>query len=93
MSELPSPATAEVPWSQCACERCTARRAQLLGSGCPCPECQPGSGVDFEARLGSRTVRRRAELRALLAKNDLGGLTAAEEARLDELCSVYVMGT
>jgi hypothetical protein len=94
MPELPSPDPVEVPWPQCACPDCTARREQLVHPrACPCPECQPGRGIDFEAQLGSRTIRRRAELRALLLKNDLGGLTATEEARLDKLCSVYVMGS
>lgn len=92
MSEPLSPVLAEVPWCRCTCPPCTARREQLAHPDeCPCLECQPGSGVDFEKSLGSRAVRRRAELRALLAKNDLGGLTATEEARLDALCHVYLL--
>jgi hypothetical protein len=63
-----------------------------LRDGCPCKECQPGPGIDFDRGAGVRTATRRAELRLLLKKNDEGLLTPAEEDRLDELCHQYLYG-
>lgn len=92
MSETSSPALSAASWAQCSCTRCAARRARLHASGCPCKECQPGPGIDYDRGIGVRTATRRAEMRLLLKKNDQGTLTPAEETRLDELCHQYLYG-
>lgn len=93
MSETVSPVPAVLPWAQCTCERCTRLRAERsLADGCPCKECQPGPGIDFDHGAGVRTATRRAEMRLLLKKNDAGTLTPAEEDRLDYLCHDYIYG-
>jgi hypothetical protein len=46
-------------FTPCGCERCEARRIEhpLVKSGCPCPECQPGPGLDTAARADERLDR------------------------------------
>jgi hypothetical protein len=93
MPEQPSPVLEETTWAQCTCKRCVRRRVERsLADGCPCKECQPGSGIDFDRGAGVRTATRRAELKLLLKKNDAGALTPAEEERLDYLCHDYIYG-
>lgn len=43
----------------CGCQRCEARRIEHppLANGCPCPECQPGPGLDPIARSEERLER------------------------------------
>jgi hypothetical protein len=91
MPEQPSPVLEGVSWAQCLCPPCKARRAERSHApGCPCKECQPGEGIDFDRGHGVRTATRRAEMRLLLKKNDQGNLTPAEADRLDELCHLYL---
>jgi reverse gyrase len=93
MPEQPSPVLSGVTWAQCTCPRCTRRRVQEeLADGCPCEECQPGSGIDFSASLGWRSLLKRKRLQELIQKNDLGGLTPEEEEELDDLCHSYLYG-
>jgi hypothetical protein len=93
MPEQPSPVLESPAWSQCTCKRCKDRRlAAKLLAGCPCKQCQPGDGIDFDRGAGVRTATRRAEMRLLLKKNDAGTLTPAEEDRLDYLCHDYIYG-
>lgn len=68
-------------YEPCRCPKCSVRVLACPGR-CPCPECQPGPGVDFEGRQSLKARKRSARLRALLEKPDP---TAAEDAELEEL--------
>ena len=88
-----SESLAEVSWAQCTCKRCEARRREReAASGCPCPECQPGPGIDYIGNGRVRTATRRAEMALLLKKSDRGTLTDAETQRLDGLLHDYLHG-
>jgi hypothetical protein len=46
-------------FTPCGCQTCEARRIEHppLANGCPCPECQPGPGLDPIARREERLDR------------------------------------
>lgn len=78
-------------FTPCGCERCTARRSKLRdASGCPCPECQPGPGVDHELVRRNSVAVRRARLRELLNEQDFRTLTELEDAELEGLLHLYL---
>jgi hypothetical protein len=46
-------------FTPCGCDRCEARRIEHppLANGCPCPECQPGPGLNPERDRHDRLER------------------------------------
>lgn len=87
---MDSPALEGVSWAQCACAGCKARRQEKkLVHGCPCAECQPGTGIDYNATRWNWTKVRQARMNELLA-DEYGELTPAEQAELDYLVQVYL---
>ena len=88
MAETSSPALEGATWAQCTCKTCAARRQQDSPEpGCPCKECQPGSGIDYGAIRHNVTRRRQARMRVLLQRDPL---TPAEERELDDLLHIYL---
>lgn len=65
--------------AQCSCG---CRTEDAEGPGCPCPECQPGPGLNFVVRR--KHVLRTARIQALLAK---GTLSPEEDRELEALAS------
>lgn len=90
MPELSSPDLAEVSWAQCPCDRCEdRRRKENLAPGCPCPECQPGPGVDHLGNRHRLTVQRKTRMNTLLAI-EWERLTTEEQGELNDLISIYL---
>lgn len=50
--------------------------------GCPCPECQPGPGLDLRRKHNARSLRHSDRLKDLLERSVL---TMQEERELDRL--------
>lgn len=93
MSEQPPPVLEGITWAQCACPGCKDRRAERgHASGCPCPECQPGPGIDHSAGQSRREKLRRERLKVLLARPD-DDLTPEEREEMDDLLSWYIYRT
>ena len=89
MAETASPDLEGPTWAQCTCPRCEARREQESPEpGCPCKECQPGPGLNFESIRWNRVKNRQARLRALLQKDEL---TRREQDELDMLLHLYTL--
>jgi hypothetical protein len=87
MPEQAPGALQEVSWAQCGCKPCAARRRkQGHRPGCPCPECQPGLGIDYGLNRNNRAKARRERMKDLLQR-DL--LSPAEEQELEELLHLY----
>lgn len=72
-------------WFRCACPRCAGRDPDA----CPCPECQPGPGIDHLAGHNRLSVLRRARMTELLDRLD-ETLTTDERDELDHLVSIYL---
>lgn len=53
-------------------------RPEGLEPGCPCPECQPGDGIDHEASQGIRERLTRTRMKELLLKEPLSPEEAEE---------------
>lgn len=70
-------------WGPAQCG-CGCRPEGAHQSGCGCPECQPGPGIDHLAGAGAREVARRARLKELLLIPD-SDLTPEEAEELDEI--------
>lgn len=66
--------------AQCGC----GCRPAGLAPGCPCPECQPGPGIDHTAGRSAKSKQRAARLRHLLQKPE-DELSPDEVAELDGL--------
>lgn len=66
---------------------CGCRPAGATEPGCPCPECQPGPGVNYTVRRSQAYQRRAARMRVLLEKDEL---TKEENAELEELFAHYI---
>lgn len=67
------------PHCGCGC------RPKGCAPGCPCPECQPGPGIDYGAcRLAGRG-RRRDRLHTLLFRMASGSLPDDEAQELETL--------
>lgn len=71
-------------WNLCGCG---CRRAETFGPGCPCPECQPGPGINHLGRHNLRSRQRTLRMTELLKRDDLSPEEAAE---LDDLLHVYL---
>lgn len=66
---------------------CGCRPPDVAEPGCPCKECQPGPGVDHEAKRYKVTVMRRKRMQYLLVKDPL---TPDEAEELDGLLHLYL---
>lgn len=81
-----SPTATRPAWGPAHCG-CGCRPEDAHADGCPCPECQPGPGIDYLARSGRMTARRQRRIQELLRKPRL---TPEEESELDDLLHWYI---
>lgn len=75
-------------WFRCGCPRCTAHDPET----CPCPECQPGPGIDYGAVQDRLTASRRTRMNALL-RVPYEDLRPGERRELDDLLAIYLHTT
>lgn len=59
-------------------------------TGCPCPQCGPGPGIDFVAQRNSGRAARMRRMSFLLKEQDHRDLWPDEEAELDGLLHIYL---
>ena len=89
---------ADIAYAPC---RCGCRDKSATTTGCPCRQCQPGPGIDYQARrtvrnadigrsLRPRTgmsTRDRTRMNHLLEKDPL---SKDDEAELDQILNIYL---
>ncbi len=71
---------------------CGCRPVSACAPGCPCPECQPGPGIDYRPLHYNVTAAKRARMNVLLAELDRRPLSDSEDAELDQLIEIYLRG-